>query len=108
MIRFDHGEYHSRDCWHCAKRINGGPRAVEGTDFVAWGNGNRGKHQYRELHPECAEEVSLMDDAPEEIRPFIDPEREVSRSTTGELNFDIEIFESEIEALRSFVEGIRS
>lgn len=65
-IHSDHGEYLSRDCWHCSKRINGGPRAVEGADFVAWGNGNRGKHQYRELHLECAEEVLAADKAKEE------------------------------------------
>lgn len=106
--RFDHGESLSRDCWHCGKRINGGPRGVEGTDFVAYGIGNRGKHQYRELHLECAEEASLMDDAPEEIRPFIDPERVVSRSASGATTVHIEVFETEIDALRSFVKGLRS
>lgn len=61
-VSFDHGEYLSRDCWHCGKRINGGKHAIEGTDFGAWWRGP----ECRELHPECAEKVLAADKAKEE------------------------------------------
>lgn len=62
-IHFDHGEYLSRDCRHCGKRIEGGKNAVKGRDFVERWRGP----VCHEVHPECDEEIKAAEKVAEEI-----------------------------------------